>query len=78
LRTGHRRGASLDVPARLPSGYHLEGEAVVKKIVVAAAAVAASVLALIKIKGSKSEQKLWAEATDSVPPSSPPAPPSEG
>jgi hypothetical protein len=51
------------------SGYHLEGEADVKKIVVGAIAVAGSVLAVLKFRGSKSEQKLWAEATDSAPPS---------
>jgi hypothetical protein len=58
-------------PARLQPGYHLEGEANVKKIVIAAAAVAGSVLALLKFKSSKSEEKLWSEATDSVPPTPP-------
>jgi len=43
----------------------------VKKIVIAAVAVAGSVLALLKFKSGKSEEKLWAEATDSVPPTTP-------
>jgi hypothetical protein len=54
----------------------LEGEAVMKKILIAVAAAAGSVLAILKLRSNKSEQKLWAEATDSVPPS--PTPPSEG
>jgi len=43
----------------------------VKKIVIAAVAVAGGVLAALKIKGGRSEQKLWSDATDSVPPSPP-------
>jgi hypothetical protein len=75
--TGHTVGP-VDLTDTFNPGYDLEGEAVVKKIVIAAVAAAGSALALLKLKNSKSEQKLWAEATDSVPPTpAPGTPPSE-
>jgi hypothetical protein len=86
---GRRDAARLGMPCcALPPGalacadrpavahIDLEGEAVMKKILIAVAAAAGSVLAILKLRSNKSEQKLWAEATDSVPPS--PTPPSEG
>jgi hypothetical protein len=43
-------------------------EASVKKLVLAAAAAAGSVVAWRRINRSKAEQELWAEATDSLTP----------
>jgi hypothetical protein len=46
--------------------YPLEGEGLVKKIVLAAIAAVGGALAFKKIKSGKDEQDLWAEATDPV------------